>query len=92
MSFLSKLFGGGGSGSKATPDPVTHKGFLIFPEPMHESGGFRIAARIEKEINGEVKVHHLVRADVYQSQDAAIEASIAKAQQMIDQVGDPLFG
>ena len=51
----------------------------------------RIAARIEKEVNGEVKTHRLIRADTLESHGAAVEASVGKAKLLIDQLGDRLF-
>lgn len=92
MSLLRKLFGGSGaSGSPKTPEPVSYNGFTIRPEPMKEPDGYRIAARIEKEIGGELKSHHLIRADMLHSADEAEAASIQKAKAMIDQMGDKLF-
>ena len=90
MSILSKLFGGGGA-TPSGPDPVTHGDFLIFPSPAKDKDGFRIGARIEKDVGGEVKVHQMIRADTYGSEDVAIEASIAKARQVIDQLGERVF-
>ncbi len=89
MNFLSRLFGA--SAAKA-PEPVLHKDYRIFPQPIKESGVYRIAARIEKEIGGEVKVHNLIRADTRSSLDEATGATIDKAKQAIDQLGDALFG
>ena len=89
MSFLKKLFGGSGGGN--APDPILHNDFLIFPEPMKEAGGYRIAARIEKVINNETKVHQMIRADSYASLDAAGEASVSKAKMVIDQLGERIF-
>lgn len=85
MSLLKKLFGG--SASAKQPEPETHNGFLIFPEPVKEAHGYRIAARIEKDGN----VHQMIRADTYAAQDIAAEASVAKAKQVIDQMGDKIF-
>ena len=85
MSLWKKLFGG--SGGNPAAEPVEHKGFLIFPEPIREDGQYRIAARIEK---GD-KVHQLIRADLIRDLDEANEASLGKAKQMIDQLGDGLF-
>lgn len=91
MSILSRLFGGGGK--RETPEPATeaYQGFRIIPAPQEADGGYRIGARIEKEIGGEVKVHHLMRADVLRDRDAAEQASIRKAKQVIDEQGDALF-
>ncbi len=90
MSLFSKLFGGGGT--PKTPEPEEYEGFRILVEPIKESSGYRLAARIEKEIGGEVKRHQIIRADVFTSQDEARQFSLAKAKQMIDQLGDGLFG
>ena len=91
MSLFKRLFGGGGESTKDA-DPVDYQGYRIFPEPVQEQGSHRIAARIEKEVDGELKTHHMIRADTYGTQDTAIEASVQKARQMIDQMGEALFG
>ena len=88
MNFLSRLFG------KSVPvaaQAVLHKDCRIFPQPIKEGGVFRIAARIEKDVGRETKVHQLIRADTRPSLDEATEATIAKAKQAIDQLGDALF-
>ena len=89
MSLFSKLFGGGGKPAK---EPELYKDFRIFPEPQTTSGGFRIAARIEKDIDGETKTHNLLRADTVQSTEEAEAFSIRKAKQVIDEQGDRIFG
>ncbi|KMW58347.1 hypothetical protein AIOL_003320 [Candidatus Rhodobacter oscarellae] len=94
MSFLSKLFGGGGGdGPKKgkSADPVEHSGFRIYAEPISESGGHRIAARIEKDIDGETKTHQMIRADVTSNRDEAVETSVHKAKMLIDQQGETIF-
>lgn len=94
MSFWSRLFGGGPGPAKAEPqaEAVEYNGFRIFPAPQPAEGQFRIAARIEGEVNGETRVHELIRADVIRDRDEAVEASIRKAKQMIDEQGSRLFG
>ena len=62
MSIFRKLFGGGGGSSAPEAEPEEYNGFAITPEPIKEGHTFRIAARIEKEVNGEVKTHRLIRA------------------------------
>ena len=91
MSLLSRLFGGS-SGSKAEVQPETFQDFKIFAEPEKSGGGFRIAARIEKEIDGEVKSHRMIRADTCNSADEARELSLAKAKMLIEQQGETIFG
>lgn len=91
MSLLSKLFGGGSKEPKA-PNAVEYKGFRIYPDPLSEDGGFRLAARIEMGEGEGLKTHNLIRADVIRDRDTASEAAVAKAKQMIDQMGERLFG
>ena len=89
MSLFSKLFGGG---AKHEAEPVEYEGFRIFAEPIKETGGHRVAARIEKEIGGEVKTHQMIRADQCQSKEEARQISVAKAKMLIDEQGDSIFG
>ncbi len=88
MSLLSKLFGGN---EKSDPKPVTYNGFDIFPDLIVEGGRFRLSARIEKTIDGDRKVHAVIRADVFDSRDQAESISIKKAKQVIDEQGDHIF-
>lgn len=94
MSFLKKLFGGGnggGDGGASKAEPVEHNGFQIYAEPIKEGSVFRIAARIEKLVDGEARSQQLIRADTTNSQDEAIDSSVRKAKQVIDEQGDRLF-
>ena len=90
-SFLSRLFGKTAPEAAKAPEPILHNDFRIFPDPIKEGSTFRIAARVEKTIGGEVKTHQLIRADTRGSLDEATEASVTKAKQAIDQLGDTLF-
>lgn len=89
--FLARLFGGGGPVAKPEAEAIEYKGFRITPTPMSEDGGYRISARIECEVNGETKTHTLIRADVIRDAEECAKASVRKAEQMIDQMGDGLF-
>ena len=94
MSILSRLFGGGGGGAKreAAEAPVEdYHGYLLTPAPQEESDGYRVGARIEKELGGEVKVHHFLRADVLRDRDEAAAVSLRKAKQVIDEQGERIF-
>ncbi|MGR3539868.1 MAG: HlyU family transcriptional regulator [Hasllibacter sp.] len=86
MSFLKKLFGGGRSAPEDAR-PVAHEGFAITPRPAPEGGKWRIGALIEKDGQS----HHMIRADLLESREAAAEASLRKARQMIDEQGKRLF-
>lgn len=90
-SFLSRLFGASAPAAAKAPEPILHNDFRIFPDPIKEGSTYRIAARVEKTIQGEVKTHQLIRADTRATLDEATEASTLKAKQAIDQLGDTLF-
>lgn len=89
MSIFKRLFGG--SAPAAAPSSEDYKGYTITPAPIRDGGKFRLAAKIEKEIDGEMKVHQLIRADLLESEDVACTESAAKARIMIDQQGDQIF-
>ena len=87
MAWLGRIFGG------KTPEPVVieHNGFRIIPVPMKDAGQYRLSARVELDLDDETKKHTLIRVDSFQSLDAANEAAVAKAKQLIDQMGAKLF-
>lgn len=89
MSFLSKLFGGGGG--KASDPAEVYEGFRITPQPQADAGGHRICAVIEKEIDGQTKTHTMIRADMCQSRDEALASSTLKAKRLIDEQGEAIF-
>ncbi|MEM0937833.1 MAG: HlyU family transcriptional regulator [Pseudomonadota bacterium] len=93
MSLLSRLFGshGGDASSKGTAPGENYEGYMIYAEPLRDGGKWRVAARIEKEVDGEVRTHRLIRADTLDGEDAAVAASSAKAKVLIDQQGDAIF-
>ncbi len=92
MSLLSKLFGRTPEPAPApAPEPVDHKGYRIFAEPVKTDGGWRVAGRIEREVDGTTRSHILVRADVAGDRDQAVDATLRKCRQIIDQQGDGIF-
>lgn len=94
MSFWKKLFGGGGSSEAAAEpasQPVEYNGFTIKPAPYKSEGQYQTAGTIEKEVDGTVKEHKFIRADRHPSYDDAVEFTLAKARQIIDQMGDRIF-
>jgi hypothetical protein len=92
MSFLQRLFGGGKSERVAEPAAeAEHNGFAIVAMPIEESGQYRLAGVVRKEIGGEMREHRLFRADTFSDRDSAAAATIEKAKQAIDERGDALF-
>lgn len=97
MSFLKRLFGGGASepsaaGSGAPAKQVEHKGFVVSATPFKADGQYQTSGIVSKEIDGEVKEHRFIRADRFAGLDDAIQVSIRKGMQIIDEQGDNLFG
>ncbi|MFK7869908.1 MAG: HlyU family transcriptional regulator [Roseobacter sp.] len=91
MSFLKKLFGGGSETPPAKTESEDYEGYRITVTPIAEGTSYRVAATIEKEIDGETKEHKLIRADTVQGKDEAEAASLRKAKQVIDEQGDRIF-
>jgi hypothetical protein len=93
MSFFKKLFGGG-SQEKAEPAPAAaaeHDGFSILATPYQDQGQWQMCGVIEKVVGGETKSHRFVRADRFASREQAAEFTLAKARQIIDQMGETVF-
>ena len=88
---LFKSLLGGGSSEAKTADPVAYKGFTIEAAPIDEDGKFRTAGYISGELDGETRRIRYIRADQNSGLDAAIEHSISKAQQIIDEQGTKLL-
>jgi len=81
MKFFKTLFG-----SKPTEETFEiYKDFRIIVEPMREGSKYRLAARIENEVDGEVQTQQVIRADTFDSLEQANEVSLAKAKQVIDE-------
>jgi len=94
MSFFSKLFGGDGSDKSSDPKTVAemeYEGFHIATAPMDEGGQFRVSAIITKEVDGEMKTHRLIRADVCSSAKEASDMAMRKSKQIIDEQGERIL-
>lgn len=95
-SFLSKLFGSFGAGkaesSSATAEKAeVYNGFRLVAQPVRDGSQYRIAGRIEKEGPDGVLVREFIRADMFSSAEEAVEFTLRKGRQIIDQTGPQLF-
>lgn len=90
MSFLKKLFGGGGSPAKPKKS-IDYKGFSIKATPYQEAGQYQTCGVVSKEVNGEMREHRFIRADRFSDEESAADHAILKGQQMVDQIGDGMF-
>ena len=93
MSFLKRLFGGGDAPKQEAPaaDPIEHNGFTIVPTPYQAEGQWQVCGEISRTIDGEEKRHRFIRADRGSSREEAIEMTMRKARQTIDQMGERIF-
>lgn len=98
MSFLKKLFGlAAGGGEEAAEGPgapaktIEHDGYVIHATPYKSGGQYQTAGTIEKEIGGVLRSRKFVRADRHAILDDAVDFSLAKGRQIVDQQGEKLF-
>ena len=97
MSFLKRLFGGGGGPEEpASAKPakqVEHKGFLVSATPYKAEGGqYQSCGVVSKEVAGVMKEHRFIRADRFAGLDDAVDISIKKGIQLVDEQGERMFG
>ncbi|MFE0014907.1 HlyU family transcriptional regulator [Mesorhizobium sp. NPDC059054] len=96
MSFLKRLFGGGGSSEPEAPGKavkeIEHKGFTIAATPYKADGQYQTCGVISKEIDGVVKEHRFIRADRFAGLDDAVDITLKKGVQLIDEQGERIFG
>lgn len=94
MSFLKKLFGGGGekqAGASGVDGQEEFEGHVIKATLMRSGGEYQIAGTIEKDVDGERKVHKFVRADKFTDKDDCVAATLGKGRQIIREQGRTLF-
>jgi hypothetical protein len=72
-------------------ETVDYNGFRIRPAPYKAAGGWQTAGVIEKDFADGAKEHSFVRAETHPSLETAVEFSLAKARQIVDQSGDRVF-
>ena len=97
MSFLKRLFGsssgGGDTAGGAVAKEIEHKGFTIRATPYKAEGGqYQTCGIVSKEIDGVVKEHRFIRADRFAALGDAVDISIKKGQQLVDEQGERMFG
>ncbi len=91
--FKSILGGSSGSANSdsATSEPLEYKEFSIEAAPIDEGGKYRTAGYISGEVEGEIKRVYFIRADENSDRQSAIDHSISKARQIIDEQGSSLL-
>ncbi len=97
-SLLSRLFsflGGNGSTSAAVTASAetreAYKDVALIAHPIREGNQFRISGTVEKRDGETVMVRRYIRADVFTSEKEAVEFTLRKGRQIVDQYGPSLF-
>ena len=92
MGFFSRLFKTNSNKTimKVT-EPEEYKGYFIFQESILEGGQYRVAGRIEKQLDGTIKSHHFIRSDLLATKQDANDLMLKKSKMFIDQMGDSIF-
>lgn len=94
MSFWKRLFGAGAGAEEAAPAPgkeIEHNGFTIRATPFKQDGQYQCCGVVSKEIDGVVKEHKFIRADRFTGLDDAVDISLRKGRQMVDEQGERMF-
>ena len=94
MSFLKSLFGGRKPADDKPAGPlksIEHNGFTIHATPYQDGGQWQLCGVVEKTVEGEVKSHRFVRADRFLGQAEAVDFTLVKGQQLVDQQGEAVF-
>lgn len=103
MSFIKNLFsklagggeaandGGGADQPAKVAKEVEHEGFIIRATPYKEAGQFQLCGVIAKEVGGEMKEHRFIRAERFPSMEDAVDMTITKGKQIVDQNGERVF-
>lgn len=91
-NLFKSLFSGAGVDAQKPVDPVDYKGMQIEASPIYEDGKYRTAGFISGEKDGENRRVQFIRADQHGDREAAVEHSVNKARQIIDEQGVALLG
>ncbi|MCX8997847.1 HlyU family transcriptional regulator [Rhizobiaceae bacterium BDR2-2] len=93
FSKLLSVFSGGSAPAAPAKErePREHEGLRVFATPIREGSQFRLAGRIEKDVDGETLRRDFIRADIFTSEDDAVEFTFRKAEQIIQQNRASLF-
>jgi hypothetical protein len=93
-NFFKSIFessSGSAKSDSATSEPLEYNGFSIEAAPIDEGGKYRTAGYISGEVEGEIKRVYFIRADENSDRQSAIDHSISKARQIIDEQGSRLL-
>ncbi len=91
FKFLKRRSASNPQGPGKAEPAIDYNGYEIVAAPREEAGGWTTEAIITREVNGEVCTHQFIRADRSGSREGAVELTLGKCRQTIDQLGDAIF-
>jgi hypothetical protein len=95
MSILKALFGrrsGADESGTSAAREIEYRDFRIRATPFKDGGQFQTCGVLSKEIGGVLKEHKFIRADRFSTLDEAVDFSLAKGRQIIDEQGERILG
>jgi len=92
-NLFKSIFGGssGDTAKSTAAEPIEYNGFTIVAEPISEGGQFRTAGTIRKEQAGNMREVRFIRADNNGDYQGAVDHSVYKAKQIIDEQGESIL-
>ncbi len=86
FKFIKNRFAHGADSKTASRDrAVEYEGYTIIPAPRKTGNGWTTEGDIEREVNGEVRSEHFIRAETHTDTEQAISHTITKAKRIIDE-------
>lgn len=90
-SLFRNLFGGSGEQEVPEQAPEEYNGYTIVPQPQPEGEQFRTAGTIRRQFEDGPREVRFVRADLHSGLEAAVQHSLSKGRQIIDEQGEQMF-
>lgn len=90
---LQRLFGSGGEdrGEPELAGSERYEGFELQARPRHEGRVWRVAGRICRPDDPDGPRHDFIRVDTMTSHEEAVQLSLTKARQLVDERGERLL-
>ena len=86
FKFIKNWFAHGADSKASSRDQaVEYEGSTIVPAPRKTGNGWTTEGDIEREVDGEVRSEHFIRAETHTDPEQAISHTITKAKRIIDE-------
>ena len=86
LKFIKNQLTRGADSKGASRDrAVEYEGCTIIPAPRKSANGWTTEGDIEREVDGEVRSEHFIRAETHTDPEQAISHTITKAKRIVDE-------